>query len=67
MPKSRNRTKQTRPLEERMAEQAAKLRQEAATMSAGPEREALLKRIRLAEVGSRISGWLSSPGLQTPD
>ncbi|MET4315891.1 hypothetical protein [Bradyrhizobium sp. RT4b] len=62
----RRRVKQTRSLEERMAEQAAKLKTMADRLPAGVEREQLLKRARIAEIGAHISDWLRSPGLQPP-
>ncbi|MFB6452561.1 hypothetical protein [Bradyrhizobium tunisiense] len=62
----RRRVKQTRSLEERMAEQAAKLKEQAGELPAGPEREALLKRAKIAETGAHLSDWLTSPGLQSP-
>ena len=33
----------------------------------GPERDALIKKIRQIETASHINEWLSSPGLQPPD
>ncbi|WP_441280001.1 hypothetical protein [Bradyrhizobium sp. 63_E2_N1_3] len=63
----RRRVKQTRSLEERMAEQAAaKLKTLADRLPPGVERDALLKRARTAEIGAHISDWLRSPGLQSP-
>ncbi|WP_354080582.1 MULTISPECIES: hypothetical protein [unclassified Bradyrhizobium] len=49
-----------------MAEQAAKLKTMADRLSPGVEREALLKRARIAEIGAHITDWLRSPGLQRP-
>jgi len=63
----RRRVKQTRTLEERMSEQAALLKEQAFRLPAGAEREALLKRARIAETGSHMSEWLTSPGLRPPD
>ncbi|WP_349253864.1 hypothetical protein [Bradyrhizobium sp. CB2312] len=63
----RRRVKQTRSLEERMAEQAARLKEQASQLPAGPEREALLKRASIAETGAHISDSLKSPGLQPPE
>ncbi|WP_426615393.1 hypothetical protein [Bradyrhizobium sp. McL0616] len=63
----RRRVKQTRPLEERMAELAAKMKEEAAQLPAGKERDALLRRARIAETGSHIRDWVNSPGLQAPE
>jgi len=59
--------KQTRPLEERIAEQVAKLKERASQLPAGAEREVLLKRARIAEIGAHLSDWLTSPGLQPPE
>ncbi|MET4804580.1 hypothetical protein ABIA96_007189 [Bradyrhizobium sp. LB11.1] len=63
----RRRVKQTRSLEERVAEQTAKLKAKASQLPAGPEREALLRRARIAETGAHLSDWLTSPGLRSPD
>ncbi len=63
----RRRVKQTRSLEERMAEQAATLKEQANHLSPGAEREALLKRARIAETGAHLSDWLTSPGLRQPN
>jgi len=67
MTERRRKTPQTRPLEERMAEQAAKLKEQASLLPAGRKREELLKRVRIAETGLHISDWLTSPGQQPPD
>lgn len=62
----RHRVKHTRSLEERMVEQAAKLKEKASQLPGGKERDDLLRRARIAETGSHISDWLTSPGLQPP-
>jgi len=66
MTQRRRRVKQTRSLEERMAEQAAKLKEQANRLPPGQEREELLKRARVAETGAHLSDWLTSPGFQPP-
>jgi hypothetical protein len=58
--------KQTHSLEDRLSEEAKRLREEAKTLPPGAPREALLRRARLAETGSHMSEWLRSPGLQPP-
>ena len=58
------RFRQTRSLEERLAEEAKRLRAEAKLLPLGARREELIRRARQAETGSHISEWLSSPGLQ---
>jgi hypothetical protein len=62
----RTHVKQTHSLEERLAEQVRRLREEAELLPHGPVREAALRRVRQAETGSHISEWLRSPGLQSP-
>ncbi len=63
----RRRFKQTKSLEERLSEQAKRLREEAKLLSPGAVREGLLRKARQAETASRINEWLSSPGLQPPE
>lgn len=63
----RRRLKQTRSLEDRLAEEARRLREAAKDAPPGIEREHLLRRARQAETGSHISEWLTSPGLQPPE
>lgn len=62
----RQRFDQNQSLEDRLAVEAARLRQEARGTPPGVERERLIRRARQAETGSHISGWLRSPGLQPP-
>lgn len=58
--------KQTESLEERLAEEAKQLREQAQLLPPGPLRENVLRKARQAETGSRMSEWLRSPGLQKP-
>ncbi|MDT4739923.1 hypothetical protein [Bradyrhizobium sp. WYCCWR 12699] len=62
----RRRFKQVFSLEERLAEEARRLREEAELLPHGPVRDEALRRARQAETGSHISEWLRSPGLQPP-
>jgi hypothetical protein len=62
----RRRFKQTQSLEERLAEEAKRLREEAKLLPPGAVREALLRKARQAETGSHMSEWLSLPGLHRP-
>lgn len=62
----RRRFKQTLSLEERLAEEARRLREEAEFLPHGPIREEALRKARQAETGSHISEWLRSPELQPP-
>ena len=63
----RRRFKQTKSLEERLAEEAKRLREEAKLLPPGAVREALLRRARQAESGSHMTEWLTSPGLRPPE
>ena len=63
----RKRIKQTMSLEERLAEEARRLREEAESLPHGPVRDAALRRARQAETGSHMSEWLTSPGLRPPE
>jgi len=62
----RRRFTQTQSLEERLAEEAKRLRAEAKSLPHGAKREELIRKARQAETGSHMSEWLSSPGLQSP-
>jgi hypothetical protein len=62
----RRRFKQTVSLEERLAEEVRRLREEAELLPHGPVRDAALRKARQAETGSHMTEWLTSPGLQAP-
>jgi hypothetical protein len=62
----RRRFKQTESLEQRLSEEATKLRKEAQGTPPGFQREQLIRRARQAETASHMSEWLRSPGLRTP-
>jgi hypothetical protein len=58
--------KQTQSLEERLSEEAKRLREEAKLLPSGAVRDEMIRRARQAETGSHMSEWLTSPGLQPP-
>ena len=60
------RFKQSQSLEERLAEEADRLRKEAGAMPPGGEHDELIRRARRAETASQMNEWLTSPGLQSP-
>lgn len=62
----RRRFKQTVSLEERLAEETKRLREQADLPPPGAVRDAALRKARQAETGSHMSEWLRSPGLQAP-
>ncbi|WP_080134367.1 hypothetical protein [Bradyrhizobium sacchari] len=63
----RRRFKQTVSLEERLSQEAERLREEAKSLPPGPQRDDAIRKARQAEIGSHMSEWLRSPGLQPPD
>jgi hypothetical protein len=58
--------KQTTPLDQRLTEQAERLRKEAQGTPPGVARDNLLRQARQAQTASHMQEWLSSPGLQAP-
>jgi hypothetical protein len=62
----RRRTKHALSLEERLAEEAKKLREEAKKLSPSPTREGLLRKAREDEMVAHVAEWITSPGLQPP-
>jgi hypothetical protein len=49
--------------EERLAEEAQRLKNQAKALPPGTQREGLLRKARQAETASHINQWLNSPGL----
>ena len=66
MQQQRRRFKQTQSLEDCLADEAKRLREEAKLLPPGTLREQVLRKARQAETGSHVSEWLRSPGLQPP-
>lgn len=62
----RRRFKQAESLHDRLATRANRLREQIDELPDGPEREALLKKLRQADTASHIEDWANSPGLQPP-
>jgi hypothetical protein len=61
------RFKQTQSLEERLSEQAKRLRAEAKLLPPGARRDEMIRKARQAETASHMNEWLSSPGLRPPE
>jgi hypothetical protein len=62
----RRRFRHAKSLEERLAQEALELREEAGNLLAGSKREALLRKARQDETAAYLAEWLTSPGLQSP-
>jgi hypothetical protein len=61
----RRRIKHKTSLEERLANQAKRLRKQAKTMPPGAERD-LIRRASQNEAAANLNAWLTSPGLASP-
>jgi hypothetical protein len=62
----RREIKHTKSFDERLADQARRLRDQAKTLLPGRARDELIRRARQAETASRVNEWLTSPGLASP-
>ena len=60
----RRRIKQTTSLEQRLAEQARRFRDQAKKLRPCGKRDDLIRRARQAEMAAHMNEWLSSPGLR---
>jgi hypothetical protein len=66
MPEQRRRFKQPDLLEDRLAEEAKRLREHAKLLKPGAARDELIRKAEQAETGAHMSEWLRSPGLRPP-
>jgi hypothetical protein len=53
--------------EENIAAEKAKLEVQVAKLKPGPEKDALVRKIRQLDTAAHVSEWLSSPGLRPPE
>jgi len=53
--------------EENIAAEKAELEAQVAKLKPGPQKDALLRKIRQLDTAAHISEWLSSQGLQPPE
>jgi hypothetical protein len=62
------RRRRSRPhtFEENITAEKARLEELASALPNGPSKERILAKIRQLETASRVSQWLTSPGLQPP-
>jgi hypothetical protein len=52
--------------EDQIAAEKSQLEAQAADLPPGPQKDALLRKIRQLETASHLNEWLTSPGLQPP-
>jgi hypothetical protein len=62
----RRRFIQTQSLEQRLSEEAKRLRAEAKLLQPGAARDEIIRKARRAEITAHMNEWLTSPGLQPP-
>jgi hypothetical protein len=53
--------------EENIAAEKARLEAQVAQLKPGPQKDALLRKIRQLDTAAHVSAWLSSPGLRPPE
>jgi hypothetical protein len=53
-------------VEERLFDDAKQLREQAAKLPAGREREIMLRKAKMDETAAQIFEWLNTPGLKPP-
>ncbi|MCA1433612.1 hypothetical protein I6F33_11565 [Bradyrhizobium sp. BRP20] len=63
----RRRFKQQLTLQDRLSAWVKRVREQASKLPPGPERDALLKKARQADVANHLNDWVKSPGLQPPE
>jgi hypothetical protein len=63
----RRRFKQQLTLQDRLSAWVKQVQEQASKLPAGPERDALLKKARQADVANHLHDWAKSPGLQPPN
>ncbi|MGX4805838.1 hypothetical protein [Bradyrhizobium guangdongense] len=61
---TRRRFKQTLSLEERLAEEGKRLREQAELPPHGTLRDQIIRKARQCETGSHMNRWLQSPGVK---
>jgi hypothetical protein len=54
------------PFDRRLTKELAAVQEQADKLPPGPEKDALLTKIRQLEVARHINEWLASPGLRPP-
>jgi hypothetical protein len=62
----RRRFKQTVSLEQRLIDEASRLREEARSMRPCARRDSLIRKAHQLDTASHMSGWLNSAGLRPP-
>jgi len=62
----RRRFKQQLTLQDRLSAWVKQVQEQASKLPPGPEREALLKKARQADVANHLHDWAGSSGLQPP-
>ena len=62
----RRRQQQTISFKDRLAHWAEAIREQAARLPPGPERDEMIKRASQADIAAHLDDWANSPGLRPP-
>jgi hypothetical protein len=62
----RRRIKHAVSFEDRLTQEALRLREQAKSLPPGMERDKIIRKARQAETAAHINEWLTSPGLRPP-
>jgi hypothetical protein len=57
----------TDPLDERLAQEAKRLKEAAKSLKPGKRRQEIMRKAQQAEMAAGITFWISSPGLPPPE
>lgn len=63
----RRRFKQMNSLKDRLVSFAKDMQEKASSLPPGPEKDAMLKKARQADIACHLDDWANSPGLRAPD
>jgi hypothetical protein len=63
----RQRSSSKPQFKDRIAAEKSRAEEQLAGVSHGPQRDALVKKIRQLDTASHLNDWLMSPGLRTPE
>jgi hypothetical protein len=63
----RRRILQTNSLKDRLASFAEQVRQKAARLPPGPEKDQMLRKARQADTAAHLNDWANSSGLRAPE
>jgi len=64
---ARRRIKHKASFHERLAQEAQRLEEQIKKLPPGDDRELIVRRLRQVDIALNMNGWLTSPGLRSPE